>query len=241
MRIPRFYCPLQMQTGDEVQLPTEAHRHAVQVLRLKQGAELILFNGSGMDYHAQLERVDKRQSVAKIGDVIQVNNESPLSITLLQGISRGEKMDFTLQKAVELGVHKIIPIMTDRSNVQLLGQRADKKRAHWQGVMISACEQSGRSLLPELGPITPFDEAIEQATGCRVLLEPTADNSFSTLPAQSEVQLLIGAEGGFSESELNKAVDSGFQTVRFGPRVLRTETAGLAALAVLQSLWGDMA
>ena len=172
---------------------------------------------------------------------MQNDIESPLSLTLIQGVSRGDRMDYTLQKAVELGVNKIVPVTTERCNVQLSGQRAQKKMDHWQGVIISASEQSGRCKLPILCPIMLFDEMVAKFNiGSRLILEPTAALGFKSLPVQMETSLLIGPEGGFSDEEVHTAVKQGFQAIKFGPRILRTETAAVSALAVLQAMWGDL-
>lgn len=159
MRVSRFYCASLVPANTPMQLPDEVFRHAVQVLRMKPGALLNLFDGQGLEYQAQLEQVDKRQATVSLKQQIHTDNESPLDILLMQGISRGERMDYAIQKAVELGVKRIMPVVTERCNVQLSGDRAEKRINHWQGVIISACEQSGRSYLPELLPITSIDAA----------------------------------------------------------------------------------
>lgn len=240
-RIPRFYCPELSSTSALLDLPAAAHRHAVQVLRLKAGASLRLFNGAGLEYEAVLEQVTKKSSSIRLGHKVEINNESSLSMILLQGISRGERMDYALQKAVELGVNSIIPVVTERCNVPLSSGRADKRLAHWQGVMISACEQSGRSVLPKLSQIMTLEQAIESNDEhCCLVLEPLAVTGFTQLPPQDSVVLLIGPEGGLSDQEIEQANSAGFQSIRFGPRVLRTETATVASLAVIQTMWGDL-
>lgn len=241
MRIPRFYCPELEATQTNYQLPDAAHRHAVQVLRLKVGNVLRLFNGTGYECEATLDFVSKRESKVVINQDIESNNESPLTISLLQGVSRGERMDYALQKAVELGVTSIIPVITERCNVQLSNGRADKRLQHWQGVMVSACEQSGRTILPELGDVTEFKHVIEQAqVSCRLVLDPLAETGFSSLAKQDNIALLIGPEGGLTDVEIAQAKQAGFQAVKFGPRILRTETASAAALAIVQAMWGDL-
>lgn len=241
MRITRFYCPDLNEDKQLFVLPEAAHRHAVQVLRLKQGDVLRLFDGRGLELDATLDIVSKRESSVRLLSRVVVNNESPLTITLLQGISRGERMDFALQKAVELGVTRIIPVATERCNVQLSGGRDEKRWAHWQGIMISACEQSGRSVLPELSMIMSFDESLlDNKQGCRLVLDPLAKKGFTKLDRQQSITLLIGPEGGLSELEIEQAQAAGFESVCFGPRILRTETATVAALAVVQTLWGDL-
>ncbi len=222
-------------------LPDAAHRHAVQVLRLKKGDALRLFDGLGLEFDAVLETVSKRESAVRLLSKVAVNNESPLAITLLQGISRGERMDYALQKAVELGVTRIIPVATERCNVQLSGGRDEKRWAHWQGIVISACEQSGRGVLPELSTVMPLkDSLVASNQGCRLVLDPLAEKGFTAIEKQENITLLIGPEGGLSEAEIEQAQDAGFQPVCFGPRILRTETATVAALAVVQTLWGDL-
>lgn len=241
MRVPRLYCPNMDQNAEILTLPDSVHRHVVQVLRLKKHAFLRLFDGKGTEYLAVLEQVTKRSSTVKLTEKITVENESSVRITLLQGLSRGERMEYALQKAVELGVNHIIPVMTARCNVSLSGDRADKRLAHWQGVMTSACEQSGRAFLPTLSKVTRLEEAIEHCdVKCRLVLDPLANSGLSSREKQSEVALLIGPEGGLSEQEIKQAVDSGFQSTTMGPRILRTETAAVVALAIVQTLWGDL-
>ena len=209
---------------------------------MKAGAELSLFNGSGLELKAQLEQVDKRQATVKLQQPIETNNESPLDILLMQGISRGERMDYAIQKAVELGVKRIMPVITERCNVQLSGDRAEKRLNHWQGVVISACEQSGRSFLPELLPITSLDMALAEVNDdCKLVLDPEAVQGFSSVKKASRITLLIGPEGGLSDTEVQRAMDGGFTGITLGPRILRTETASAAALAMVQARWGDLA
>ena len=242
MPIPRFYCPeLNVSSSNLLQLPAAAHRHAVQVLRLKEGSPLRLFDGQGLEYEAVLDNITKRNSSVRLGEKWLSNNESPLEITLLQGVSRGERMDYALQKAVELGVSRIIPIMTERCNVQLSKGRADKRMVHWRGVMISACEQSGRNILPELCNVMQLEEALtHNNVGSCLVLDPLAETGFTTLERPDNIVLLIGPEGGLSEQEIQQAITVGFKSVKFGPRILRTETATVAAIAVIQTMWGDL-
>jgi len=242
MRISRFYCASLVPANSPMQLPDEVFRHAVQVLRMKPGALLNLFDGQGLEYQAQLEQVDKRQATVSLQQQIHTDNESPLDILLMQGISRGERMDYAIQKAVELGVKRIMPVVTERCNVQLSGDRAEKRINHWQGVIISACEQSGRSYLPELLPITSIDSALENVNdACKLVLDPEAIKSFSSVKKAQQIALLIGPEGGLSEIEVQRANDAGFSGITLGPRILRTETASAAALAMVQAGWGDIA
>ncbi len=223
-------------------LPETVHRHAVQVLRLRVGAEIRLFDGDGLEFEAILTVADRKRSEVELGQQLHNNAESPLNITLLQGISRGERMDFAIQKAVELGVTKIVPVITERCNVQLKSDRAEKRHLHWQGIMTSACEQSGRAFLPVLGDIVDLHAAMNKTNdSLRLVLDPQAQNSFKDLQQTSQLTLLIGPEGGLSDEEIDAAINNGFTAVQFGPRILRTETASTAALAVVQSLWGDLA
>ncbi len=242
MRVSRFYCASLVPANTPMQLPDEVFRHAVQVLRMKPGALLNLFDGQGLEYQAQLEQVDKRQATVSLKQQIHTDNESQLDILLMQGISRGERMDYAIQKAVELGVKRIMPVVTERCNVQLSGDRAEKRINHWQGVIISACEQSGRSYLPELLPITSIDAALENVNdACKLVLDPEAIKSFSSVKKADQIALLIGPEGGLSETEVQRANDVGFTGITLGPRILRTETASAAALAMVQAGWGDIA
>lgn len=241
MRSLRFYYAGPYQWDGEFVLPEAIFRHAVQVLRLKAGAVIQLFDGNGHEYLAELTQVAKREAQAKLTGEIANQSESPLQVTLLQGISRGERMDFAIQKAVELGVQKIVPVITERCNVQLGGDRADKRWAHWQGVLISACEQSGRALLPELTAVVDLNSALTDAVSdCKLVLDPAATQRFNALAKQPSVTLLIGPEGGLSDAEIDAARQSGFTAIQFGPRILRTETASAAALAIVQANWGDI-
>lgn len=241
MRIPRIYHPQALAPGSQVTLEASASRHVAKVLRLGVGASLRLFDGYGGEYLATIQAVEKRDVSVSIGEHQPLEAESSLSVTLAQGISKGERMDFTLQKAVELGVQRIVPLETERSVVHLKGERREKKLNHWRGVIISACEQCGRNTVPELLPIQSFDTWVNMATeGSRLLLDHRADNGISTLSKTDSVTLLIGPEGGVSENERNKAYSAGYSGLRLGPRVLRTETAAIAALATLQSHWGDL-
>lgn len=241
MRSLRFYYAGPYHWDGEFVLPESVFRHAVQVLRLKVGAVIQLFDGEGHEYNAELTQVAKREALAKLTGEITNRSESPLKVILLQGISRGERMDFAIQKAVELGVQQIVPVMTERCNVQLGGDRAEKRRAHWQGVLISACEQSGRAVLPELTDIMDLETALAAYDAdCKLVLDPLAKQHFKALNKPSSVALLIGPEGGLSDSEIVAACQSGFTAIQFGPRILRTETASAAALAIVQANWGDI-
>jgi len=241
MRISRFYTQQQLTDRETVELDEETSHYISRVLRLQSGAPLILFNGDGRDYHAILDEVGKTLVNAKILHAEQTSRESNLHITLGQGISRGERMDFVLQKSVELGVNAITPLWTNRSQVHLQGKRLEKRLSHWQGVVRSACEQSGRSFLPELGNACRLsDWCTEPETPLQLVLDPGADINLGALAPANRIRILIGPEGGLDHGETELAVSAGFQRVRLGPRVLRTETAALAAISALQTLWGDL-
>jgi 16S rRNA (uracil1498-N3)-methyltransferase len=243
MRIPRIYLSRPLNSGNEVELDNNALQHVVQVLRLKAGHPLILFNGDGGEFEARLVKVAKRQATVRIGEFHDVNRESSLITQLGLGISKGERMDFALQKAVELGVSEITPLFTEHCVVQLTAKRALKKLEHWQAVIISACEQSGRNTLPVLNSACAFIDWLSTIqTTTRLILDPEASTALSAIKLQKpEVALTVGPEGGFSRAEIEQARGLGFKGVRLGPRVLRTESAALASLAAIQCLWGDLA
>jgi len=241
MRISRFFCAELDLRQSHFTLPDAVFRHAVQVLRLRSGDSLRLFNGEGDECLAILCNIAKRSADVEIESIIETDTESPLSITLLQGISRGERMDYALQKAVELGVTRIMPVISERCNVQLDNGRAEKRMQHWQGVITSACEQSGRSIIPVLDEVITFEQALltpDLPDG--IVLDPLARIGISQVPKLEAITLLIGPEGGLTEQEVLMAQQRQFMAVRFGPRILRTETAAAAAIAVLQTQWGDM-
>lgn len=241
MNLPRFYCREALSSGAHVDLPEPVARHAVRVLRLPPGAPMVLFDGRGGEYPARIERIERDRVVAELGAWRDIERESALVITLVQALQAGDKMDFTIQKAVELGVRSIVPVESRRSVLRLSGERAGKRVAHWQGVVASACEQCGRNQVPLVAPLEKLESWLARPAGgaMRLMLAPDADNTLASIRPVGEVQLLIGAEGGLDPQEVIAAESAGFQAVRMGPRVLRTETAGLAALAVLQALWGD--
>ncbi|MGH8377735.1 MAG: 16S rRNA (uracil(1498)-N(3))-methyltransferase [Gammaproteobacteria bacterium] len=246
MRIPHIYTPKALVAGQSIELESAASKHLLAVLRLKPGAPLVLFDGSGREFEARLDAVSNHRAQVVTGARREGQPESPLRITLAQGISRGERMDYTIQKAVELGVAEILPVLTARSVVRLDQEQAARKRAHWQQLVISACEQSGRVRVPVVGEPLSFDAFLKQPVeyALKLLLDPRANTGLSALnrPAHGQqVLLLVGPEGGLSEAEDAAARQTGFQGVRLGPRILRTETAALVALSLLQSRWGDLA
>jgi 16S rRNA (uracil1498-N3)-methyltransferase len=243
MRKTRIFVDQKLQAEAEFVLADVAAHHISRVLRLRLGHQLILFDGHGGEYDAEISKLDKRHVEVHTHQYLEVENESPLHITLVQGISRGQKMDFILQKAVELGVDRIVPVMTEFGNVRLDEERQQKKIEHWQGVIIGACEQCGRNKIPELVAPLSFDESIDIKNGkdmLKIVLHPGAGESLSKLSKpKGEITLLVGSEGGFSDNEIGKACTGGYQIINIGPRILRTETAALAAISACQVLWGD--
>lgn len=243
MRINRIYCDGPLQTGMQVELPSASAYHVARVLRMREGAPIRIFDGSGSEFAAEIARVESGAVLVRVLESTHAASESPLRITLVQGVSRGERMDWTLQKATELGVAAIAPVLTARSVVRLDSKQAERKQAHWRGIVIGACEQCGRARIPVVGaPMSLRDYFTHvRKDGMRLVLSPTAPASLAgiaSLPAR--VELLIGPEGGLDDDELIGAKQAGFIPVRLGPRVLRTETAAVAALTVLQALWGDL-
>ena len=238
----RLYCDLPLSPGAEIVLPEAAARHALTVLRLQTGDTLNLFNGEGGEFRASLVAVSKREARVRLLEFHAAERESPLEITLALGISAGERMDYSLQKATELGVSAIAPLATERSVVKLAGERADKRLQHWQHVVIAACEQCGRNRVPAVAPVQKFYAylAAVERNQRRLLLSPDAATPLKRVPPAASVVLLVGAEGGLAPAECEAAEASGFEPVSLGPRILRTETAPVAALAVLQALWGDI-
>lgn len=242
MTIPRFYHPALPPHAKLVELPPEAAHHAAKVLRLHDGDQLVVFDGRGGEHPATISRITKQGTMVEIAPWQERECESSLNVTLAQAISSGDKMDFTLQKAVELGITSIQPIASARSVVKLSGERAEKRMRHWQQVVISACEQCGRNRVPEVGPILSLSDWLGSPLpeGLRLTLAPDAPAALKDLPPPTTpVILLIGPEGGLAPDEIKAAANRNFTPVRLGPRVLRTETAALAALATMQALWGD--
>ena len=243
MRIPRIYLPHPLRPGHDVQLPAQAGEHIARVLRLEAGHPLRLFNGDGHEYVAELALVAKRSVSARVLSSTTMDRESPLRITLGQGIARGDKMDWILQKATELGVARIVPLVSERTEVKLGAERAERRLAHWQAVIASACEQCGRNRLPELlEPVrlANWAAAVADEGGLRLALDPRGDVAVRDLPVVRAATLAVGPEGGLSEQDLATLQHAGFRGLRLGPRILRTETAGLAALASLQAIHGDL-
>lgn len=242
MHVPRLYIPQSLATGETLVLDERAAHHIRQVLRLGPGAAIRVFDGAGSEYHASLLEVQRARVSVEIGTAYTSNTEPSLNITLAQGIPRGDRMDFIVQKAVELGVSLIQPLWMERSQTRARGERLEKRMRHWRRVMINACEQCGRSTLPGIDSPAGFTSWLDTGltADTRILLNPDAGTTLTGLePPQSSILLLVGPEGGISDSEQSRAGRAGFTSIALGPRVLRTETASLAMLAGLQSLWGD--
>lgn len=242
-RAPRFFVPDTLSPGAEFRLSERAARH-VAVLRLREGEPITLFNGEGGEYRAVLTGLARDRITTRILERINIERESPLAITLAQCVSAGDRMDFVLQKATELGASHIIPIVSERSIVRVSGERAERKLEHWRNVVIAACEQCGRNRPPEIPPMAELHSWLaglptSGSQGARLLLAPDGVDGASSLARETQVTLLVGPEGGLAAQERAAAERAGFKPVRLGPRVLRTETAPLAALAMLQTLWGD--
>lgn len=243
MRQHRIFHKGPLEAGVDIELSKENTHYLRQVVRAKAGYLITLFNGEGGEYSATIRSIEKRDCHVSVDQYVDRNVESPLKITLLQGISKGDRMDFTVQKAVELGVNHIIPILTDRSVVKLDAKRSQKKQEHWQEVANSAMAQSGRNVRVNVAPITPLSEyllTLKETDDNRLILSPSSSMGFNAIAKSQAITLLIGPEGGLSDTEERAASTKGFSAVRFGPRVLRTETAAIAALGLIQGIWGDL-
>lgn len=241
--MPRFYVDFALSPDSVVELPDNVVRH-LNVLRVKNTEEIVLFNGNGKAYPAFPEVLEKRRASVRILREEATDNESPLNITLVQAVSAAERMDFTLQKSVELGVAEIRPVISERCVVRLSGERAEKRVARWQEIVVSACEQSGRNIVPKVLPLTTYAQALQQLSQetAKLLMSLNHAQKLSDIRPQSgKVVFMVGPEGGWTEKEEQQAFDAGFQSVTLGKRVLRTETASLAAIAAMQTLWGDFA
>jgi 16S rRNA (uracil1498-N3)-methyltransferase len=243
MHVPRVYLPSALAAGAVLELGEQSTHHLTHVLRLRPGAQVRVFDGKGHEHEATVRELRRARVTVELGAAVSSVPEPRLSITLAQGMPRGDRMDFILQKAVELGVSAVQPLWTERSQSRAAGERLEKRLRHWRGVVISACEQCGRATLPALDPPVEYRAWLNGDAGpdCRLLLVPEAGRSLGELQSPGNaILLLVGPEGGISAGETRLAVESGFSPVRMGPRILRTETAALAILAGLQALWGDM-
>jgi len=238
--VPRFYVDASLRAGSVCTLSEDAAHHAIHVLRLREGDDITLFNGRGGEYAARIASMQRLRIAADILQHRPLERESPLRVTLVQGVSAGERMDSTLRKAVELGVAEVQPVLATRSVARPKGERAESRRAHWQKVVIAACEQCGRNVIPEVQALIPLAEYRATGPGTRVLLSPQARLKLSEAVKNSTAFVLAaGPEAGFTAEEEAALADAGFVPASLGPRVLRTETAAVAALAALSALRGD--
>jgi len=240
MRRSRIYTPQPLLSADRIELTGTASHYLTRVLRLSRGDSLILFNGDGRDYSAEISEVLSKSVLVRLLESKVPGKESPLRITLVQAICKGDRMDYALQKATELGVFCIQPLISHRVEVRLDVARQAKRLKHWQGVVVSACEQSGRAVVPEVKPPLSMIEWMEEVDHSRcVVLDPLAEDKLSSLSVRGDaISILVGPEGGFTQEEVNAVRMNGLTAVSLGPRVLRTETAGPAAIAVLQAKTG---
>lgn len=243
MRIPRLYTAQALDSGTPLSLEPEPSHHLTRALRMGQGDALVLFNGTGGEYPATITGMGKKQVEVLTGELREGDNESPLHIHLGIALSRGDRMDWVMQKSTELGVAAITPLFTEHTGVKLAGERAEKKIRHWRQVVISACEQCGRNRLPAVHAPQQIDDWLTSTVADRKLVLHHRAENFPDQedPGPESIALLVGPEGGLSDQEIGSAESAGFSSLRLGPRVLRTETAPLSALAVLQARWGDMA
>lgn len=245
MRVPRLYYPHAISTGETLELSKEPTHYLNRVLRLKEGASIVLFNGQGGEYTATLQQVKKSNSLVSIKNFVDPQTDALLPIHLVQGISRGERMQYVIQKAVELGATSLQPVFTQFCEVKLTGDRAEKRQEHWQSIANSACEQCGRTRIMEIHPAVKltqwFSNRPETTKGhIRLTLDPYSNTPLSDIANQpKEVTLLIGPEGGLSNVEITLAKQQGFQGIKLGPRILRTETATAAAISAINLTWGD--
>ena len=244
MAMPRFYFPSALTReviGQSIELPAAAAHHAVRVVRLAVGDALTLFDGTGGEYAATLVRVERNDVAARVDSFDPVERESPFSVTLAQAIAANDAMDYAVRKAVELGVTALQPLVTERSAPLPSGERGDKRLAHWRGIAVAACEQCGRNRIPPVSTPAPWSEWLASWKGTGIVLVPGAEHSLVALPRPTPpIALAIGPEGGFTDREIGAARAAGWHAASFGPRVLRTETAAAAALAVMQAVWGDL-
>lgn len=238
--VPRIFCDVRLGPGAQFSLAPDAAQHVSRALRLTIGDGLTLFDGRGGEYAATIERIDRGRVDVKVGPWRDVEREACVRVGLAQGLPEADKMDWIIQKAVELGAAWIQPLVCDRSVVRLSGERAERREAHWKRVAIAACEQSGRNAIPEVRPTLPFQSWLAMdSTVPRWMLVPDAPPMSAHAPPTEPVELLIGPEGGLSEREKELALSRRCEPLSLGPRVLRTETAPIAALAAIHALWGD--
>lgn len=243
MPITRLYYSGSIETGQTLCLDKNASHHLIRVMRNRINAELLLFNGDSFEYPSTIVDDNVKNCLVQVNEKKLTHCESPQKIALLQGISRSDRMDACLQKSTELGVTSVIPVICNRTTTKLNANRAQKKQQHWQQVIISACEQSGRCVIPELKPIMSYSDALTTSTNdCKLVLSPDSSTGFKDIanPA-SGITILVGPEGGLTQDELKLAISTDYKEIRLGPRILRTETAGPACITAIQTLWGDLA
>ena len=244
MRLTRVHVPGPLAAGGRHTIDGDAANHITRVLRLERGDPLTVFDGSGGEHAARVEEFRKGAVIVTVGERSAIDPESRLPLTLAQGVSRGERMDWVVQKATELGVTRIVPVLTERTVVKLDSRQSERKLQHWQGIAVAACEQSGRTRIPDVAPPVDLHDFLRQsreARAVRILLSPAGTQRVNDLlTPDGGLIVLIGPEGGLAESEQRAALDAGFLAMRMGPRVLRTETAAVAALTLLQSRFGDL-
>ena len=242
MPITRLYYPEKLLCGETIQLNADASSHLIRVLRTKTDTPVILFNGDGFDYYCKTLNSNAKKTLVSIEEKIETNKESNLNITLIQGLSRQNRMELSIQKSIELGVNKIIPVICNRSNTKLLKDKQIKKLAHWRKVAISACEQSGRNIIPDITETVTLDNInlLLNTNALKLVLNPETNNSLKEVKLkQQAIEVFIGPEGGLTEEEITLLQNNQFNNISFGPRILRTETAGPAVISALQMLWGD--
>lgn len=241
MRTPRIFTDQNLTSGALVELEANPSHHLTGVLRMGRGGRVVVFDGRGGEYEAVLESADRRRVQLRIGRHEPQEREAPLRLVLAQAVSRGERMDYTIQKAVELGVADVVPLLSERSVVRLGGERAAKRQRHWHQVAVGACEQCGRNRIPEVRAPVALGQWLDArvADGRALMMDPEGEPLSPADAPRGPVTLLVGPEGGLTGEESARAREAGFRAVRLGPRVLRTETAAVAMLAALQTLWGD--
>lgn len=239
--LKRIYLPTQLKNGASVPVPEVTFHHLFRVMRCRSGDSFVAFNGDGNDYTGRLVQITKKTAEFSVTGVIKNERESPLRIILLQGLSKGDRMDTAIQKAVELGVNEIYPVTCEYSSVKFDEKRLIKKQQHWQSIIISACEQSERAIVPKLHSLKPLEQIVQRLeSSCKIVLHPYQNITVKPLPSTvNQAAVLIGPEGGLSDKELSLLEENHFQRLALGQRILRTETATVSALSVMQLLWGD--
>jgi 16S rRNA (uracil1498-N3)-methyltransferase len=242
MRLTRVYVDAPLGSGTIVELPKETASHLAKVLRARSGDQLILFSGDGCEYVGAIEDVRGSRVTAAVGNAVNVDRESPFAVTLVQCVPRGDRMDFIVQKATELGVTRIVPVLSQRSVVRLDASQAESKAAHWRAVIVNACEQCGRNRLPAIDTPVPLLNYLgsSPSASARLVLAPDLESAATPSDLHASAEIAIGPEGGFADDELAAFRIAGFVRVKLGPRILRTETAAIAALTWLQTRFGDM-